>query len=87
MNAHHQSPEHTETNSGGCGGHAPKPDELAAVQGEEVTECLVMLGTPVIKSQAEQAGLFRDYEGQRYWFCCASCGPLFDADPERYTAA
>ncbi|RAE97051.1 hypothetical protein DN545_38140, partial [Burkholderia multivorans] len=22
-----------------------------------------------------------------YWFCCAACGPLFDADPDRYANA
>ncbi|MGH2275420.1 MAG: YHS domain-containing protein [Microbacterium sp.] len=33
---------------------------------------------------AERRGLFRDYEGTRYWFCCPECGPLFDADPARY---
>jgi len=46
-----------------------------------------MEGRPVIKSVAEAAGLFRDYEGNRYWLCCAGCGPLFDADPQKYIAA
>jgi YHS domain-containing protein len=46
-----------------------------------------MEGTPVVKATAEAAGLFRDYEGTRYWFCCAACGPLFDADPAKYAAA
>ena len=36
---------------------------------------------------AEEAGLYRDYQGQRYWVCCAACGPLFDADPDRYANA
>ncbi len=43
-----------------------------------------MVGNPVIKSEAEKAGFFRDYKGQRYWMCCGSCVPRFDADPERY---
>ncbi|MDQ0821737.1 YHS domain-containing protein [Arthrobacter sp. V4I6] len=43
-----------------------------------------MAGTPVVKSDAEAKGLYRDYEGQRYWFCCAGCGPAFDADPAKY---
>ena len=75
------------TASGGCSGHAPKTEDLASAQGDDVTECLVMAGTPVIKSQAEEVGLYRDYQGQRYWFCCAACGPLFDAEPERYANA
>lgn len=46
-----------------------------------------MIGTSVIKAHAEEADLFRDYQGQRYWLCCDASGPLFDADPERYAAA
>lgn len=73
--------------SGGCSGHAPKTEDLAKANSDDVTECLVMAGTPVIKSQAEAEGLYRDYNGERYWFCCAACGPLFDADPDRYANA
>ncbi len=43
-----------------------------------------MPGSTVIKAHAEAAGLFRDHKGQRYWFCCAGCGPCFDADPAKY---
>ena len=46
-----------------------------------------MAGTPVVKALAEATGLFRDYEGKRYWFCCAGCGPAFDADPAKYANA
>lgn len=51
------------------------------------TTCPVMAGTPVVKARAEATGLFRDYEGNRYWFCCAGCGPAFDADPAKYANA
>lgn len=54
---------------------------------DDVTTCPVMAGTPVVKAVAEAAGLFRDYNGERYYFCCAGCGPAFDADPERYVKA
>ncbi|GGA00904.1 YHS domain-containing protein [Nesterenkonia alkaliphila] len=81
---HNHGHDHGNSASGSCGGHAPKTEDLAATSGDDVTECLVMAGTPVIKSQAEAEGLYRDYQGQRYWFCCAACGPLFDADPDRY---
>ena len=89
---HHQDLPLTDTTAaqasgGGCCGHAPKIENLADSDSDDVTECLVMPGTPVIKSQAEAEGLFRDYQGQRYWFCCAACGPLFDADPDRYANA
>ena len=89
MTAHdHHNHDHDHGSaSGGCSGHAPKTEDLAKANSDDVTECLVMAGTPVIKSDAEAAGLYRDYEGKRYWFCCAACGPLFDADPDRYANA
>ncbi|WP_306918702.1 MULTISPECIES: YHS domain-containing protein [unclassified Arthrobacter] len=75
-----------------CGGHATtdtrsqdlnltaRPEQSA----DAIAQCPVMAGTPVVKSDAEAKGLYRDYEGQRYWFCCAGCGPAFDADPAKY---
>jgi YHS domain-containing protein len=57
-------------------------------EAEETTAyCQVMAGTPVVKAEAEAKGLYRDYKGQRYWFCCAGCGPAFDADPDKYAQA
>ena len=56
-------------------------------QGDDMTECPVMVGTPVNKAHAEAAGLYRDHDGQRYWFCCASCAPTWDADPDEYATA
>ncbi|WP_437387026.1 hypothetical protein [Plantibacter flavus] len=41
----------------------------------------------MVKATAEAAGLVRDYDGNRYWLCCAGCGPAFDADPARYATA
>ncbi len=73
--------------SGGFCGHTPTAENLTDTKADDVTECPVMVGTTVIKAQAEEAGLYRDYQGQRYWLCCASCGPLFDPDPDRYAAA
>jgi Cu2+-exporting ATPase len=35
----------------------------------------------VVKSESEASGFFRDFDGKRYWLCCAGCGPRFDADP------
>ena len=59
--------------------------DLLAVSGDQV-ECPVM-GGAVVPAQAEAAGLFRDYDGTRYYFCCAGCAPRFDADPARYAVA
>ncbi|YCH15101.1 hypothetical protein M1E01_11255 [Arthrobacter sp. D1-17] len=50
-------------------------------------ECPVMPGTPVVKAVAEAKGLYRYYQGNRYWLCCPGCGPAFDADPARYAKA
>jgi YHS domain-containing protein len=81
------------TSGGGCScghGHAADAEPVTPTTEPEVpemAECPVMAGTPVVKADAEAAGLYRDYQGQRYWFCCAGCGPRFDADPARYADA
>ncbi|MEX1079148.1 MAG: YHS domain-containing protein [Homoserinimonas sp.] len=67
-----------------CSGHHTPPADTAT---DDLSVCLVMAGTPVVKSIAEAQGLYRDYEGQRYYFCCGACGPLFDADPAKYASA
>ncbi len=66
-----------------CCGH----DTCATPAPADTAECPVMPGNTVDKAKAEAAGLFRDYEGTRYWLCCAGCGPKFDADPARYATA
>jgi YHS domain-containing protein len=69
-------------------GHGTTPAESAAdLSNDDIAECVVMPGSMVVKAEAEAAGLYRDYEGQRYWFCCAACGPLWDADPAKYANA
>ncbi|MFF0991506.1 YHS domain-containing protein [Kocuria nitroreducens] len=78
-----------------CGGHATDdtPTQKLALTtspaqaDDAIAQCPVMAGTPVDTAAAEAAGLFRDYQGQRYWFCCAGCGPAFDADPAKYAHA
>lgn len=68
--------------------HHELPDRHpGGVTGNEVARCPVIAGNQVIKTDAEAKGLYRDYEDQRYWLCCASCGPAFDADPAKYSAA
>ena len=61
--------------------------DLLAPPAPGMAECPVMVGSPVVIADAEAAGLFRDHEGTRYYFCCAGCGPAFDADPAKYVAA
>ncbi|MFC5932006.1 YHS domain-containing protein [Cryobacterium melibiosiphilum] len=65
----------------------PSAQKLLGASSDDLAECPVMTGSQVVKADAESAGLFRDYEGNRYWFCCAGCGPLFDATPAKYATA
>jgi Cu2+-exporting ATPase len=62
------------------------PAALTAPEAD-LSVCPVMPSNVVVKSEAEAAGYFRDYEGERYWLCCGGCGPRFDADPQRFVAA
>ncbi|AVL96137.1 MULTISPECIES: YHS domain-containing protein [Microbacterium] len=82
------------SDSGSCCSHnshgsvpADGRKDLLAPSAEQLAECPVMVGSTVVKADAEAAGLYRDYEGTRYYFCCAACGPLFDADPAKYVTA
>ncbi|WP_255572565.1 YHS domain-containing protein [Leucobacter tenebrionis] len=59
----------------------------AATTEAETAECPVMRGNFVNKADAEAQGLVREYNGEKYYLCCAACGPLFDADPEKYVSA
>jgi len=70
-----------------CSQHETTDQAGAAATDDATAECPVMPGSTVNKAEAEEAGLFRDYDGQRYWLCCAGCGPRFDADPARYATA
>ena len=42
-------------------------------------------GDVVVKAEAEALGHSRTYNGQTYYFCCATCVQLFDKNPEKYT--
>ena len=65
---------------------APASTAPAGPVSDEKTTCPVMVGNPVVKSTAEARGLFRDFDGERYFFCCPSCAPKFDSDPAKYAA-
>ena len=72
--------------AGSCCGRTPPP-RPPSQSADDVAECPVMTRNPGQQGQAEAAGLYRDHNGQRYWFCCAACGPMWDADPDEYAAA
>lgn len=61
-------------------------ENLLGAASDDMTTCPVMVGSPVSKKAAEATGLYRDHEGERYYFCCAGCGPAFDSDPAKYAA-
>ena len=86
--------EPVSTESSCCGTASQRSPEVEAGHrenlivegGNDMTTCPVMVGNPVSKKAAEEKGLFRDYDGQRYWLCCPGCGPTFDSDPAKYAA-
>lgn len=44
----------------------------------------IVTGDAVDKQEAEALGHVCDYDGQKLYFCCATCVQLFDKDPEQY---
>ncbi|WP_245827709.1 YHS domain-containing protein [Sinomonas mesophila] len=85
---HEAAPVQEHSHSHSHSEHAGEGHSHRVAMADEATgECPVMLGNYVDKEDAEAQGLVRDYEGNRYYLCCAACGPLFDADPEKYLAA
>ena len=84
---HHGHHEEPKQSAGHCHGHGASAEQVAEAGADAIAECPVMTGSTVVKADAEAAGLFRDYEGKRYWLCCDACGPLFDADPAKYATA
>ena len=84
----------TEATSSCCSTSAPNPamagisreNLMAGSSGDDMTTCPVMVGRHVSKTTAEAVGLYRDFQGNRYYFCCAGCGPAFDSDPAKYAA-
>lgn len=45
----------------------------------------MLVGSTVIKSEAEAEGLDGEHGGRRYWLCCDICADLFDANPDWFT--
>lgn len=82
--------DHDDTQADGCcgGGRGHEHQHHVALSGpgDEVVICAVR-GNPTTRSQAEANNLVREYENERYYFCCSHCADLFDADPLRYTSA
>jgi YHS domain-containing protein len=75
-----------------CNHHQPNSSDVAAESAttqldDRLAPCPVMPGRVANKAKAEAAGLYREYDGNQYWLCCAPCGRRWDADPAKYAAA
>lgn len=49
--------------------------------------CAVMPSHKVDIEKATKDGLFADFKGRRYFFCCGGCPPQFKKDPAKYAKA
>lgn len=59
-----------------------EPKKYGTMPKKEALFCPVM--GEVVKSYAKASG-YADYEGVRYYFCCAGCDTKFAAEPGKYT--
>jgi ferredoxin-NADP reductase/YHS domain-containing protein len=64
--------------------HHHHHDDNAAVIPPERQAVCVVTGDTVDKQEAETLGHVREYNGQKYYFCCNTCVQLFDKNPEQY---
>lgn len=48
------------------------------------TNCAVMPKDVIEVARSERDGLFSDYKGKRFYFCCPGCKPAFDKNPAKY---
>ena len=80
-----------------CCGNCPKafekdPEKFAKAEGvslqkidmPEELSCAVMGDHKLKVAEATEKKLFKDYNGKRYFFCCAGCPPAFEKDPEKF---
>ncbi|HJM04136.1 MAG TPA: hypothetical protein QF549_00670 [Candidatus Saccharimonadaceae bacterium] len=58
--------------------------EAADIPADRMAVCPVT-GDAIDTADAEKLGYFRDVDGKRVYFCCATCVQLFDKNPEQYT--
>lgn len=49
--------------------------------------CPIMKKNAVNIAKATKDGMYADYKGRRYFFCCGGCPSQFKANPEKYKNA
>ena len=59
----------------------PKPKTRTTIH------CPVMSKHVVNIAKATKDGLYADYKGRRYFFCCGGCPSQFKANPDKYKKA
>lgn len=62
----------------------PAPKTAPAKSAPAKTNCAVMPKDVIKVADSERMGLFSDYKGKRYYFCCPGCKPAFDKEPAKY---
>lgn len=65
------------------GAVAPAESDVVVFRNENGDIVCPVMGT-VIPSTEKAVGGYRDYQGKRYYFCCAECAPKFDQNPDAY---
>jgi len=70
---------------------------IVAVAGAQTTKkpaapptkitCCVMPTSKIDIASATKKGMFADYKGNRYFFCCAGCPEAFKKDPAKFAKA
>ena len=61
--------------------------EKAAKAAPKEVACAVMKDHKVNIADATKKKMFADYNGSRYFFCCAGCPAEFKKDPSKFAKA
>jgi YHS domain-containing protein len=70
-----------------CAFGQAKPAAAAKAKAKTSVACPVMKDHKVNIAKATKEGMFADYKGRRYFFCCAGCKPAFKKNPAKYKTA
>jgi YHS domain-containing protein len=70
----------------GCGKKEPAQGGTMppAEPGAETQGVIAQKMCPVMNNEPIDPKVFVDYNGRRIYFCCPSCPPVFNKDPEKY---
>jgi YHS domain-containing protein len=65
--------------------YASKPSiALSKIEMPKELACAVMTDHKLDVKKATEEKMFADYNGSRYYFCCAGCVPAFKKEPEKF---